>query len=103
MAWTEEDSHKLADLLKAAIIPYVSTSFTSLGGEDQASIFIRISRQDKKDWPGGIFHNSDYVIFSLHSDNKLSNVSKHNMPKFRKATVKSIEDVANRIIKYFKV
>lgn len=73
-----------------------------LGGADKASLFVKASLQSKNDWNYGIFHNSQYAIFSLHSDDKLTLISSGmNMPKFRKCKVKSLQHAAEKIVAYF--
>lgn len=72
----------------------------SLG--DSPSVCFKISRQTKSDWPYNIFHNSDYGIFMLHGDEKLTLLSSGlGMGKFRKCKVKSVGDVAAKLVKYF--
>lgn len=79
---------------------YVEKS--TLGGVNNASLFVKASLQSKNDWDGGIFHNSQYAIFSLHADNKLTLISSGlNMPKFRKCKVKSLKHAAEKIVAYF--
>ena len=83
-------------------VKYMAMEYSTLGGEDRASIFIKISLDERSEWNNGIFHNSRYAIFHLTGD-KLSMPAKHHkMPKFRKATIKNqnLINVAERIVKY---
>ena len=79
---------------------YVQKS--TLGGVDKASLMVKASLQSKNDWMNGIFHNSQYAMFSLDADDKLTLFAKHHtMPKFRKCKVKSLQHVAEKIASYF--
>ena len=106
MAWTAQDSGNLFSLIKSLDpmneVKYVMTDRSTLGGEDNASIFIRISLDERSEWINTIFHNSRFAIFSLNG-NKLELIAKHHeMPKFRKATIKNenLLNVAERIVNY---
>jgi hypothetical protein len=103
MIFTPEDVFKLTNLLneKLGDFGYFSVSYTALGGEERASLFVHSSRQKEKEWPYGIYHNSDYAIFCLDYLGKMEITSRHSqMPKMRKCNIKSLEDAADRITKY---
>lgn len=106
MAWTQLDCDNLPGMIRQqdplTSIKYIMTDRSTLGGEDKASLFIRISLDERSEWINNIFHNSRYAIFSLNG-NKLELIAKHyEMPKFRKATIKNenLLNVAERIARY---
>ena len=106
MAWTKTDSESLAGMIRMldplSEVKYMQMEYSTLGGEDRASIFIKVSLDERSEWNYGIYHNSRYAIFHLTGD-KLSMPAKHHtMPKFRKATIKNqnLMNVAERIVKY---
>lgn len=105
MSYQRSDVENLETLIRSLDvlneIKYLKINYSDLGGADKASLFIHASLDNKEDWINGIFHNSRYVIFALHNDNKMELISKGlNMPKFRKCKVKSLEDIAARFVKY---
>lgn len=106
MIFTTEDVPKLTNLLneKLGNFGYFRVSYTALGGEERASLFVHSSKQKKQEWLYGIYHNSDYAIFCLDYLGKMEIISRHSqMPKMRKCNIKSLEDVADRIAKYLRL
>lgn len=81
--------------------PHFVRSTSSLGTE---SVFFHVSCDAPNTWQNGIFHNSRYGIFHLHTENgklKLELTSKGlGTEKFRKATVKSEEHAINKIYQW---
>ena len=105
MKFNFSDTANLATLLRLQdstnLIRFLNVSYSNLGGDDRASLCVKISLQDNEDWTNGIFHNSPYAIFFLHSDEKLSLTSSGlNMPKFRKSKIKSLQHAAEKIVQY---
>ena len=104
MAYTQSDAEGLSDIITKAdnnnLIKYWNVSRACL---DTGSLFIQASLDAKVNWQNNIFHNSRYVIFSLHNDGKMELLSRGmKMPKFRKCKVKSLEDIAEKLIEYFE-
>ena len=83
------------------VAPHFKRSVSPLGGE---SVFFHVSCDAESTWQNGIYHNSRYGIFHLHTENgklKLELTSKGlNTEKFRKATVKSEEGAINKILQW---
>ena len=71
---------------------------------NSTSVFFKVSCDAPESWINGIFHNSRYGIFHLHSEGgklKLELTSKGlNTEKFRKATVKSEEHAINKVLEW---
>ncbi len=69
-----------------------------------SSVFFHVSCDTPNTWQNGIFHNSRYGIFHLHTEGgklKLELTSKGlNTEKFRKCTVKSEEGAINKIYQW---
>lgn len=102
MSTAEEFDTLIRENDSTTVIRYSDTHRSTLGGENQASLLFRGSLQGKTEWINGILHNSQYAMFSLHSDNKLTLFSSGmNMPKFRKCKVKSLQHAAEKIVAYF--
>ena len=103
MPYTKDDVATLTELLKQRLGDkfYYSVSYSDLGGDDQASLMINVSLDNKENWPYGIYQNSRYANFSMHGDSKLELFTKlYTMPKMRKCKIKTLEDAADKISNY---
>lgn len=85
-------------------IKYNRVSYSELGGSS-ISLFVNASADKSEEWVNGIFHNSRYAIFSIQSDKgvyKLELISTGlDMPKFRKCKIKNLDDISDKIVRYF--
>lgn len=85
-------------------IKYNRVSYSELGGSS-ISLFVNSSADESEEWINGIFHNSRYAIFSIQSDKgvyKLELISTGlDMPKFRKCKIKNLDDISDKIVRYF--
>ena len=78
---------------------HVAVSHMTLGGIP--SVFINVSLDDKEQWTNGIFQNSRFAQFVIHDDLKIEQMTKrHDLPKFRKVGIKSVHDLAAKVIKW---
>lgn len=103
MAWNPTDVTSLGNYLKGidptGIIKHFYCYRCILGGEENASLSIKISLDNPGEWTNGIFHNSNYAIF--HVTDKMELISRHpNMPKFRKCKVQNLMHIAEKLLKY---
>jgi hypothetical protein len=84
------------------IAPHFHKSEGALSGSD--SVFFKVSCDAQQTWENGIFHNSRFGIFMLHTEGgqlKLELSAKGlDTIKFRKCTVKSEAGAVNRILKW---
>jgi len=82
--------------------PYVETTVSTLGGEERASVMIRVSLDSKDSWNNNIYQNSRYGQFKVRYDGVLEGFSQsHNLKKkFRKTKVKTTSDVIKKINKW---
>lgn len=100
MTYTPSDAAKIKENLKVSTIPFSSVELSTLGGPERASILIKISLDNKDTWVNGIYHNSRYSMFSINGG-KIEQFAKcHSLPKFRKCSVKSMDDVMDKIQKW---
>jgi hypothetical protein len=77
----------------------VAVSWSNLGGIP--SIFLHVSLDDRSEWINGIFYNSRYSIFTIHSDMKLDQISRHcSLPKHRKCKIDSIQGITAKVQKW---
>lgn len=81
-------------------IPVYSVELSTLGGAERASILIKISLDEKDTWANGIYHNSRFSMFSINGG-KIEQFARNSAtPKFRKCSIKSVDDVVNKIQKW---
>lgn len=99
---TPDDFAAFIRMNDPTMIQHCYVEKSTLGGVDRASLIVKASLQGKSDWKYGIFQNSQYAMFHLTCDNKLTLFSSGmNMPKFRKCKVKSLQHAAEKIVYYF--
>ena len=92
------DSYKndIIRLQDNILAPYAAIIASTLGGVDNINILITISLLPKNEWPNGILENSKYARFHFYRDGSLQMFS-GNIGKFRKCTVKTIENAVDKI------
>ena len=91
-----EDKAKLVELLEE-IFPHCYVERSTLGGEENASLIVKVSLDPKEEWINGIYHNSRYAMFHI-GKGKIEQFSRSKTEKFRKCNANSIEVAANKII-----
>lgn len=82
--------------------PVVKASYSTLGGERNASIMLAISIDPKESWGNGIYENSRYMRFHIQQDGVIEQfrISHKISLKFRKVRAKSLDDVITKINAY---
>lgn len=91
-----EDSKLLASKLE--FFPYVAVSTATLAGH--SSLHVRVSLDPRDQWVNGIYHNSRYSMFTIR-DGKIEQIAMYGLAKFRKSKIKSLDDVASKLKKWF--
>ena len=90
--------------LTSPFLPYFKRTKSQLSTSE--SIFYHVSADMEDTWINGIFHNSRYGIFHLHTEKgklKLELTSKGlKTLKFRKATVKSEKEAVMKVREWVK-
>jgi hypothetical protein len=93
-------SEQVAYINKSIIAPYVSTTYSTLGGVKNISMMITISLDSKEKWRGSILHNSRYAMFHLTNNGRLEMFSGNTAKKMRRSMVSSVEEAIKKINKY---
>lgn len=96
---------KWADGIKKGIkAPHVGVGFSTLGGEERASVMFTIGLDPKETWNNNILQNSRYGKFHLGADGvlELHSAAWRNVAKFRKTKVKSVADVISKVSVWIK-
>ena len=90
------------------VIPYADGIGIGVSGE---SIIGKFSLDKKNTWPNGYIENSRCGMFTLYNDGELkieilswgTYNQRKKVPKFRKSTVKSVEQAVAKSLKYLKL
>jgi len=94
-------AQNLVDLLRSKLnFPFISVSISTLGGKENVTIMLSVSKEAKEDWEYNIFENSNYRRFSIENDGTVENFVTSGLSKVRKFTAKSVEDLITRLNKY---
>jgi hypothetical protein len=89
---------KLENIKSAIHAPHVFAQYSTLGGEENVSIILKISLDPKDTWGNQIYHNSRFLILHLNRKGTLSVAAKsHKLKKFRKTQVKNIQGAISKI------
>lgn len=82
--------------------PYVTAHYSTLEGNDNVSVLLTISLDEKQKWENGIIENSRYAKFHIKRNGAIDVISaSHTIPKrFRKVTVKNTHQAIEKINKY---
>lgn len=72
--------------------------------ENRTSLHIRVSFDDKDEWPGGIFESSDYLKLCYNVKTKHTSLinQTHTMKKFDVSNIHSVDDLRNALLKYYR-
>ena len=95
---TAQDATVVAENL-LGVFPWVKVERSTLGGEEQASLFIKVSMDPKETWVSGILENSRWALFGVQRG-KLYMIagSYDRIPKFRKVDAKSTTNIINKVM-----
>ena len=90
----------VVDRLKEELnYPFISTKISTLGGNENVTIMLAFSTEPKENWINGIFENSKYKRFSIENDGTVENFIASDLPKTRKFTAKTVDDLITRLNK----
>jgi hypothetical protein len=89
----DEFRNKLVTLLK---FPFVSCSISTLGGRENVSCIVTISKDKRETWYNGYIENSVYARLHVFQDGTVKQFSGHGL-KLRQFTGKSVLHMAKKI------
>ena len=84
------------ELRKGLNFPYVNVNSSILGGKENVSILVTVSKDEKSEWPHHIMQNSCYAQLHIEADGKVEHFAGWRL-KLRKFKGKSIEQVIEKI------
>lgn len=83
-------------LNKGLNFPYVNVTSSILGGKENVSILVTVSKDEKSEWPHNIMQNSCYAQLHIEADGKVEHFAGWRL-KLRKFKGKNIEQVIEKI------
>lgn len=98
---TKETGMEFANVIKSALaargLPCGVTVYELVKGK--VGIGVSVSLDQRDTWINGIFENSRHSKFMFHCDtSKLEQLTSWKVNKFRKATIKTDEDVVRKLL-----
>ena len=97
--FTYETVEEVKDQLREELdFPFVTVQSSTLGGKENVSIIIRVSKDPEEEWANKIFENSRYAIIHVMNDGKTEQFSGWQL-KMRKFKGKSIDHIIEKINK----
>ena len=94
--WT----HEIYKGIKAG---WKSVSKSTLGGDANVAIMIKVTVEPEKDWPHKILHNAKFGMIRIATDGTMEMfASGHKIKNMRKTKIKSARDVVNKINSWIK-
>lgn len=95
-----QNAQEKAEYLKSAITtPFVECSYMQGADEDRVSLMLTISIEPKNQWNGGALENSKYAKIHISKTGEVEKFS-GNLPRFKKRTCFSVEEIATIINLY---
>ena len=92
--WTTE-------IYKGLKTGWKSVAKSTLGGDENVAIMIKVTLEPEKDWPNKILHNASYGMVRIATDGTMEMfASGHKIKNMRKTKVKSAKDVVSKINKW---
>ena len=80
-----------------------SVSKSTLGGDKNVAIMIKLTIEPEKDWPNKILQNARFAMIRIATDGTMEMFASHrNLKNMRKTKVKSAKDVVNKINTWIK-
>ena len=94
--WT----HEIYKGIKAG---WKSVGKSTLGGDENVAIMIKVTVEPEKDWPNKILHNAKFGLISIGTDGTMKMfASGHKIKNMRQTRVRSAKDVVKKINDWIK-
>jgi|TARA_B110000285_G_scaffold120781_1_gene136597 hypothetical protein len=93
----------MPEIKKGIDAPWVSIQKSTLGGDINVAIMIKLSLDPEKDWANKIYQNSRFAMVRLGANGEMEMfASDRKLKNMRKTKFKSAKDVTNKINKWIK-
>ena len=91
------------EIYKGIKAGWKSVSKSSLGGDENVAIMIKVTVEPEKEWPNKILQNASYGMIRIATDGTMEMfASGHKIKNMRKTKVKSARDVVSKINTWIK-
>ena len=93
----------IPEIEKGVRSPWISIQKSTLGGDENVALMIKISLDPQKDWANKIYQNSRYAMIRLGADGEMEMfASDRKLKNMRKTKFKSAKDVVGKINTWIK-
>ena len=91
------------DIYKGIKAGWKSVAKSTLGGDENVAILIKLTLEPEKEWPNKILHNATYAMIRIATDGTMEMfASERSVKNMRKTRVRSAKDVVNKINAWIK-
>ena len=98
MTDVDQWTHEIYKGLKSG---WKSVAKSTLGGDENVAIMIKVTVEPEKDWPNKILHNAKFGMIRIATDGTMEMfASGHKIKNMRKTKVRSAKDVVTKINKW---
>ena len=92
-----------AEIKKGIKAGWVSVEKSTLGGDKNVAILIKLTLETEKDWPNKIMQNARFGMLRIATDGTMEMfASGHKVKNMRKTKIKSAKDVVSKINTWIK-
>ena len=100
MTDVDQWTHEIYKGLKSG---WKSVAKSTLGGDENVAIMIKVTVEPEKDWPNKILHNAKFGMISIGTDGTMKMfASGHKIKNMRQTRVRSAKDVVKKINDWIK-
>jgi len=91
------------DIYKGIKAGWKSVAKSTLGGDDNVAILIKLTLEPEKEWPNKILHNATYGMIRIATDGTMEMfASDRKVKNMRKTRIRSAKDVVSKINAWIK-
>ena len=93
----------ITEIKKGIDAGWVSVGSSTLGGDENVAILIKLTIEPEKDWPNKILQNARFAMIRIATDGTMEMfASDRRVKNMRKTKIKSAKDVVNKINTWLK-
>ena len=93
----------IPEIKKGIDAGWVSVGSSTLGGDENVAILIKVTVEPEKDWPNKILQNARFGMIRIATDGTMEMfASDRRVKNMRKTKIKSAKDVVNKINTWIK-
>ena len=93
----------IPEIKKGIDAGWVSVGSSTLGGDENVAIMIKLTLEPEKDWPNKILQNARFAMIRIATNGTMEMFASHrNVKNMRKTKIKSAKDVVNKINTWIK-